>query len=251
MFAFLTNRIVVVQLTALTLAAITAAGWGPPGATTDPAKITAAIMLAAGAVSAVLRFGHPGAQEADAKAWWQSRTIWTQVVAAAYALAALAGIAPASDQASAVEWAMGAASLATVLAARRISRPIGSPIAAIAGSAFAITATLVAILVLGGCTLMPAGSAGRIAAVAVEAGIAADIAEIDRRLGSTEPASEEQAAAMLARLDGRYAALLVARAINDAAHPRSGRLADDGDIQAREKTDLIYERTRMRLMEWR
>ena len=95
MFQLFLSRNVLTQIVGIFFALLAAFHVALP-ASIDQASVVAAGMLVMAAVSAVTRFDRAGDPESDAKAWWQSRTIWTAIVAAGVAtvviVAAIAGI---------------------------------------------------------------------------------------------------------------------------------------------------------------
>lgn len=98
-----------------------------PPSFTEPGLV-AAVMLAFSAMAAVLRFAHPGDAGADAKEWWQSKSIWTAIVSAGFAIVTLFGAAPAIDQGDLVAFVLLASSLAQAILHPGIAKPI-APIA--------------------------------------------------------------------------------------------------------------------------
>jgi hypothetical protein len=88
------NRVAVTQLVALALAVLATIGLGVP-AGLDTAQIVGLVMMGAAVVTAIVRYGHPGQPAADAKSWWESRTIWVQVVSFAFGLLATLNLLPA------------------------------------------------------------------------------------------------------------------------------------------------------------
>lgn len=97
MLNLLSNKVFVTQLIGLALAI--AAMLGIPFVTSfDQETAVATVMATIAAVTIVLRYLHGGTPEADGKRWWQSRTIWVQIVAAGFAILALFRVAPPLDQ---------------------------------------------------------------------------------------------------------------------------------------------------------
>ena len=88
MFQLFLSRNVLTQIVGIVFALLAALHVALP-APIDQASVVAAGMLIMAAVSAVTRFGRAGDPESDAKAWWQSRTIWTAIVAAGVATAVI------------------------------------------------------------------------------------------------------------------------------------------------------------------
>lgn len=84
----LPNRAVLAYL-ATALYGFLAAIHVPLPQTFTQASLTTALLLVIAAVTTVVRVRRTGAPEADAKAWWQSKTIWSAVVAAAIAVLTL------------------------------------------------------------------------------------------------------------------------------------------------------------------
>lgn len=124
MFDLLSSRIVVTQLVAILFAALAALKIALPATLTQSGAV-AAILLTVAAVTAVLRFRQAGAP-AEAKPWWQSRTLWAQIVAAGFAVLVLFGLAPPGvTEAGALELVMAAVGiLTTVLQIGGAQRPI-------------------------------------------------------------------------------------------------------------------------------
>ncbi len=92
------TRTVQAQLLAMLFVCAQAAGVALPAGLNE-AAFTATGLLVLAAATAAMRFGHDGV--ADAKAWYLSKTIWTQIVAAAFAVLTMIGAVPAAlDQAS-------------------------------------------------------------------------------------------------------------------------------------------------------
>ncbi|MCZ4340561.1 hypothetical protein O4H52_03010 [Sphingomonadaceae bacterium G21617-S1] len=121
-----TSRIALTQLVGIAFALLAAIGVAIP-AGFDPPSVVAVLMLAIAAVTAVLRFGHIGQPAADAKTWWQSKIIWTQIASAIVAVLVLFRVVPAGfDPSAHVEGLMALIGLIT-LAFRLVgtSKPIG------------------------------------------------------------------------------------------------------------------------------
>jgi uncharacterized membrane protein len=72
-----------------------------PTSFTQPAFLATLILVIA-AVTTIVRVRRDGAPEADAKAWWQSKTIWTSVVGALFSILSLFGVSPTFDAGSVV-----------------------------------------------------------------------------------------------------------------------------------------------------
>ena len=94
----------------------------PPEATHE--AVTTVAMLAIAAITAIVRFGQ-GDVAADAKTWWQSRTIWTQIVAAVFALLVILRVNPVVDQQTGVAIAMALSTGVTFLLSFVSKKPIG------------------------------------------------------------------------------------------------------------------------------
>jgi len=95
---------------------------GLPDTMTQPA-VVAAVLLASAAITAVMRAMH-GDPLADAKNWYQSKVLWTQVVAAIFAILALFGIVPAFGQQGAVEAALAAAGVLSWIFGAKTTQPL-------------------------------------------------------------------------------------------------------------------------------
>jgi hypothetical protein len=96
-----------------------------PASLTQP-KLVAAIVLVAAAVSTVVRVKRGGPPEADAKAWWQSKTIWSAVVAAGVAVLALFDAAPSVDANSIVAIVLTVFGLLNAYLYPTVAQPIAS-----------------------------------------------------------------------------------------------------------------------------
>jgi len=119
------NKSMVAQLVGLLFAILAAFHVVLPTAIDQPAIVGIAALLLT-AVTGVLRFG-VGGNPADAKEWWQSRTIWTQIVAALFALAGILGFVPKGlDQATAIAGVMIVVALINVVLHRATSTAIAS-----------------------------------------------------------------------------------------------------------------------------
>lgn len=152
MLDFFTNRIAVTQLVGLLFAALAALHVIVPP-TVNPTQTIAVILLASTAISAILRFSHPGDGVADAKSWWQSRTIWTQILAALFAGAALVGYVPSTDAPHALETVMTLVALVSMALGKSISQPIGGSSGVQCAPLAVAGAVAVALAVsLAGCT---------------------------------------------------------------------------------------------------
>ncbi|HWI85699.1 MAG TPA: hypothetical protein VNT42_05165 [Sphingomonas sp.] len=241
MLALFTNRIAIVQLSGLAIAALAACNIALP-AGLDEAHLSAAILLTSSALSAIVRFGHPGIPGADAKAWWRSRIIWTQIVGASFAILALAGIVPSVDQATMVEVAMAMVGMISMTLGRSIARPIGSPTTTITGTALAIAGALGALMTMGGCGIT--GLRSGVAAQVSESGVAADFELVSRAIDTGAITRGANADQTLRRLETEYTAVRLIR----AAYDRAARGAVSADLEAaRETTDRAYIGLRARL----
>lgn len=149
MLDFFTNRIAVAQLVGLLFAALAAFHFIVP-VTVNPANTIAVIVLAATAVSAILRFSHPGEPGADAKVWWQSRTIWVQIIAASFAGATLIGYAPKTDEAHVLETVMTLVALVSMGLGKNIAQPI-SGASGMQCAPLAVAGAVLVALLVGGC----------------------------------------------------------------------------------------------------
>lgn len=125
MLDLLTNKTMLAQLIALVFAVLAAFHVVLPTSIDQPAIVGIA-MLVLTAVTGVLRFGVAGSP-ADAKEWWQSKTIWTQIVAALFAVLGILGVVPKGlDQASAIAGVMIVVALVNVVLHKTTSTAIAT-----------------------------------------------------------------------------------------------------------------------------
>lgn len=117
------NKLTIAPIVALAYAALAWFGVVLPPSMTQPA-VVAAVMMSAAAVTAVLRFGH-GDVLADAKAWYLSRVIWVQIIAAAFAALALFGVVPEISQQGALEAVMAVVAFLSWVLGAKTTRPLG------------------------------------------------------------------------------------------------------------------------------
>lgn len=116
------NKLSVGPLIGLAFLVLSALGIVLPSTVTAPA-VTAAVMMGLAAYTAIVRFGH-GSFTADAKKWWQSRVIWTQIVACGFASLAIVGIVPAISQTQVVDMALALSSVVGLILAAITKKPI-------------------------------------------------------------------------------------------------------------------------------
>ncbi len=120
----LASRTVQAQLLAVLFVFAHAAGLHLPMGV-DEVAFTGTGLLVLAAVTAAMRFGHDGAGMADAKAWYLSKTIWTQIIAAAFAVLTMVGAVPvALDQASVTGAVMTVVALVNIALRRTRTVPI-------------------------------------------------------------------------------------------------------------------------------
>lgn len=91
MLDLLKNKPFVTQMIGLVFALLAAIGVALPAGYT-PESVIGTVMLVIAAITIVTRATHEGSPEADGKPWWQSRTIWTSVLAAVFGVLALVGV---------------------------------------------------------------------------------------------------------------------------------------------------------------
>lgn len=121
----LPSRAVVSYLVSALFALLAALHIVLPASFSEPSFV-AAVMLGLAAVSAVVRFMRAGDAGADAKNWYQSRTIWTAIVSAVFAGAALFGAVPDIDQGNVVAFVLLAVSLVQAVLHPTVTKPIAS-----------------------------------------------------------------------------------------------------------------------------
>lgn len=126
--AIFASRLALVQFVALGFAILGMFGLVPAGL--EQADVVTFAMLVFAAVTTIGRLGLTGPiLELDAdlggKAWWQSKTIWAQVVSAGAAIAGVAGLLPEGfDEAAVLSGILAIVSILTIL-----FRPTARPIA--------------------------------------------------------------------------------------------------------------------------
>lgn len=116
------NRGVIIHLVATLFALCAAFGVVLPSTFEQPA-VVATLMLVIAAGTAIVRFGRPPFP-GDAKAWWQSKTIWTSIIAALFAFLALFGIVPELDQGSLLATIMAVVGIFNAFLHPTVTRPI-------------------------------------------------------------------------------------------------------------------------------
>ena len=126
--AIFASRLALVQFVALAFAVLGMFGLVPAGL--EQTHIVTFAMLVFAAVTTIGRLavtGPIGELDADlgGKAWWQSKTIWAQVVSAGAAIASVAGFLPEGfDELSVLNGILAIVSVLTI-----IFRPTARPIA--------------------------------------------------------------------------------------------------------------------------
>lgn len=118
----LLSRTVLAQIAAILFALLAHLGVVLP-ATMNPTALVSAVLLILTAATAIARF-HIG-DDGDAKAWWQSKVIWTNVVGAAVAVLALFGAGSSLDPAGLVETIMIVVAVLNVWLRSRTTAAIG------------------------------------------------------------------------------------------------------------------------------
>ncbi len=124
MLNLLSNKAFITQMIGLALAV--AAMIGVPFVSSfDQETAVAAVMATIAAVTIVMRYAHGGSPEADGKRWWQSRTIWMQIIAAGFAVLALFKVAPPLDQEGVLSTVMAITTVLGAIFAAKAKSPIG------------------------------------------------------------------------------------------------------------------------------
>lgn len=116
------TRLTIAPIVGVIFAALAYFKVGLPDTLTQPA-VVAAVLLVSAAVTAIARFGH-GDVLADAKAWYLSKVIWTQLIAAAFGMLALFGIVPAIGQEGAIEAVLAVAGVASWIFGAKTTKPL-------------------------------------------------------------------------------------------------------------------------------
>ncbi|NJC33847.1 hypothetical protein GGR88_001321 [Sphingomonas jejuensis] len=126
--AIFASRLALVQFVALIFAILGMFGLVPAGL--EETHVVTVAMFAFAAVTIIGRLQISGPiveldPELGGKAWWQSKTIWAQVVSAGAAIAGVAGFLPAGfDEATVLSGILAVVSVLTLL-----FRPTARPIA--------------------------------------------------------------------------------------------------------------------------
>jgi hypothetical protein len=93
-------------------------------------SVVGAVMLVLAVATAIVRFGRPGQPGVDAKTWWQSKTIWLQLIAAAAGVLAIFHVVLPVDQGQLAGAILLIISLVNALLHRGVTQPIASAPAA-------------------------------------------------------------------------------------------------------------------------
>lgn len=120
----LSTKTVMAQLIALVFAALAAFHVVLPVSADQPA-IVGAVLLVLATATTIARFGHPGSIAVDAKAWYLSKIIWTQIVAALFAVMAIVGAVPADvDQGGVVAGIMAIVAIVNIVLRKQTTAAI-------------------------------------------------------------------------------------------------------------------------------
>lgn len=117
------SKLTIGPLIGLLLLALLAIGVKVPAGITAE-TLTGVVLIFVAVGTSIARFYH-GEALADAKTWWQSRVIWTQLITGIYGALALFNVAPGITPANAVEMALAASSVLGLIFGVATKRPIG------------------------------------------------------------------------------------------------------------------------------
>ena len=231
---FTINRIVAAQLVAMVLAVLAAFHVALPS-TINATSLVAVIMLGSAAVISVLRVYHPGDPLAAAKPLLSSKTIWTQIEAALFAVLALAGRGIGVDQAGVVDTVMTVLGFAGMFFGGTASAPIAASSATVRSPAIVAIAAfgLTAMAMLSSCGQLhlSAGTTTTVVSASYDAAGSADLAYMAAHSAGVQAVRQGKLSAdVFQELDERaYGALLTVRQLT--AGVRSG-VTSQADLTA-------------------